>query len=81
MLHFPIEALMNIYFSAFVVWCTKEVSHFMSQLIRQVFVPQVSIAVLNKCVEHLRFYSEQVCLIFITLFVNYSPDYSCKSFI
>ncbi|XP_065199865.1 exocyst complex component 8 [Planococcus citri] len=46
--------------SSFIVWCTKEVSNFVSRLVRQVFFPQVSLAILHKCVEHLKFYSKQL---------------------
>ncbi|XKL68109.1 hypothetical protein PGB90_003600 [Kerria lacca] len=46
--------------SSFAVWCTKEISNFMSNLIRQVFIPHVSLSVLSKCIEHLHFYSEQL---------------------
>jgi len=47
--------------SAFVVWSSMEISHFTSHLIKQIFMPQSSLATLAECVDIVRRQCEQLC--------------------
>nr|CAD7587786.1 unnamed protein product [Timema genevievae] len=47
--------------SVFVVWSGAELNHFTSHLIKQVFMPQVSISTLAECVTCVRSQCDQLC--------------------
>lgn len=47
--------------SAFVVWVSMEVSHFMSHIIKQVFIPQTPLGTLAECIDIIRKQSQQMC--------------------
>ncbi|BET00592.1 Vps51/Vps67 [Nesidiocoris tenuis] len=47
--------------SAFVVWASMELSHFMTHIVKQVFVPQTSLNTLAECVQIVRKASQQMC--------------------
>uniref|UniRef100_A0A0A9YHQ1 Exocyst complex component 8 n=1 Tax=Lygus hesperus TaxID=30085 RepID=A0A0A9YHQ1_LYGHE len=47
--------------SAFVVWASMEVSHFMSHFVKQVFVPQTSLNTLAESVQIVRKAAQQMC--------------------
>ncbi|XP_012288680.1 exocyst complex component 8 [Orussus abietinus] len=46
--------------SGLVVWCSQEVKHLTSHLIKQVFIPQVPISTLVECVSAVRGYCDQL---------------------
>lgn len=47
--------------SAFVVWVSMEVSHFLSHIIKQVFIPQTPLGTLAECIDIIRKQSQQMC--------------------
>lgn len=53
--------------SVFVVWASQELSHFTSHLIKQIFMPQVSLTTLAECVETVRSQCQQLCELGIDL--------------
>lgn len=46
--------------AALIVWTNNQLTHFMSHVIKQVFVPQSSITVISECISFLRAQNAQV---------------------
>ncbi|XP_015437491.1 PREDICTED: exocyst complex component 8 [Dufourea novaeangliae] len=46
--------------SGLVVWCSQEVKHLTTQLIKQLFVPQVSLSTLVECIVSVRSHCDQL---------------------
>ncbi|KAL0277788.1 UNVERIFIED_CONTAM: hypothetical protein PYX00_004953 [Menopon gallinae] len=55
---FPSSSACN---AALIVWTNNQLTHFMSHVIKQVFVPQSSITVISECVSLLRLQNAQLC--------------------
>ena len=49
-----------ILFVALVVWCSQEVKHLTSHLIKQLFIPQVTMSTLVECIGTVRSHCDQV---------------------
>lgn len=60
------------YNSALILWCSQELQHFISQLMKQMFIPQVSLSSLVECIVIIRLHYEQ--LAFIGIDFRYQLD-------